>query len=96
MACNTRSWWCSPPPPVSLSAGVLKNTTFRKLDLFQSSCEGRETSSLLGPLERANLTTEPGLALSNVTNRMSPTLSHEDENRYSFRTPDDGQSPKTS
>jgi hypothetical protein len=27
---------------------------FRKLDLFPSSGEGRETSTLLGPLERAN------------------------------------------
>jgi hypothetical protein len=31
------------------------NTAFRKLDLFPSSGEGRETPTLLGPLERANL-----------------------------------------
>jgi hypothetical protein len=28
---------------------------FRKLELFPSSVEGRETPTLLGPLERANL-----------------------------------------
>jgi hypothetical protein len=32
-----------------------KNTTFRKVDLFPSSGEGRETSILLGLLERANI-----------------------------------------
>jgi hypothetical protein len=40
---------------VSLPHPVLENTTFRKLDLFPSSGEGRETPTLLGPLERANL-----------------------------------------
>jgi hypothetical protein len=30
---------------------IIKNTTFRKLDLFPSSGEGWETSTLLGPLE---------------------------------------------
>jgi hypothetical protein len=34
---------------------MLENTTFWKLDLFLSSGEGRETSTLLGPLERSNL-----------------------------------------
>jgi hypothetical protein len=34
---------------------MLENTTFQKLDLFPSSGEGRETPTLLGPLERANL-----------------------------------------
>jgi hypothetical protein len=34
---------------------ILENTTFQKLDLFPSSGEGRETTTLLGPLERANL-----------------------------------------
>jgi hypothetical protein len=33
---------------------MLENTTFRKLGLFPSSGEGRETLVLLGPLERAN------------------------------------------
>jgi hypothetical protein len=32
-----------------------KNTTFRKLDLFPSSGEGRKTPTLLGPLEIASL-----------------------------------------
>jgi hypothetical protein len=34
---------------------ILKNTTFRKLDLFPPSGERRETPTLLGPSERANL-----------------------------------------
>jgi hypothetical protein len=34
---------------------VLENTEFRKLDLFPSSGEGREISTLLGLLERDNL-----------------------------------------
>jgi hypothetical protein len=40
-----------------LSSGnlkALKNTTFRKLDLFPSSGEGMGTSTLLGPLTRAD------------------------------------------
>jgi hypothetical protein len=32
-----------------------ENTTFRKLDLFSSSDQGRETPTLLGPLEKATL-----------------------------------------
>jgi hypothetical protein len=37
--------------------GIINNykTTFRKLDLFSYAGEGRETPTLLGPLERANL-----------------------------------------
>jgi hypothetical protein len=34
---------------------IPQNTTFRKLDLFPSSGEGKETPTLLDPLERANL-----------------------------------------
>jgi hypothetical protein len=34
---------------------ILENAAFRKLDLFPSSGEGKETHSPLGPLERANL-----------------------------------------
>jgi hypothetical protein len=34
---------------------IRENKTFRKLDLFPSSCEGWKTPTLLGPLERANL-----------------------------------------
>jgi hypothetical protein len=36
------------------NSNELENTTFRKLDLFPSSGEERETSTLLGPLERDN------------------------------------------
>jgi hypothetical protein len=45
------------------SSCILKNTTFRKLDLFPSSGEGGEkTPTQLSPLERANLNhwTNPG------------------------------------
>jgi hypothetical protein len=39
-----------------LSSGILRNTTFRKLDLFPTLGEGWwETPSLWGPLQRANL-----------------------------------------
>jgi hypothetical protein len=34
---------------------MVYNTTFRKLDLFLSSGEGRETFTVLGHLEGANL-----------------------------------------
>jgi hypothetical protein len=37
------------------SSGILENTTFRKLDLFPFSGVGRETPTLLGPLERVNV-----------------------------------------
>jgi hypothetical protein len=37
------------------SSIILKNTTFRKMDLFPSSHDVWETPTLLGPLERANL-----------------------------------------
>jgi hypothetical protein len=38
------------------SSGILNNwKTFRKLDLFPSSHEGREKPVLLGPLDRTNL-----------------------------------------
>jgi hypothetical protein len=69
---------------------ILGNTTFLKLDLFPPSDE-EEIRTLLGPLERANLS--PMTAVS------SP--SSEDGNRSSFRNvflvsriPDDVQSPK--
>jgi hypothetical protein len=32
-----------------------KNTSFRKLDVFRSSGDGKKTPTLLGPLERTNL-----------------------------------------
>jgi hypothetical protein len=33
---------------------MLENTTIRKLDLFPSTAEGKETPSLFGPLEKVN------------------------------------------
>jgi hypothetical protein len=52
MVYNTRDSWVFGLCP---SSGILKNTTFRKLDLFPSAGKGWETPALLGPLERANL-----------------------------------------
>jgi hypothetical protein len=37
------------------SSKELENTMFQKLELFPSSDKGRETPTLLGPLERLNL-----------------------------------------
>jgi hypothetical protein len=34
---------------------VIENTTFRKLDLFPPSGEGKEIHALLGPLEGSNI-----------------------------------------
>jgi hypothetical protein len=48
---NSRNYWVCGLYPTT---GILKNT-FRKLDLFPSSGEGWETSTLLVPLERTNL-----------------------------------------
>jgi hypothetical protein len=42
-------------PETLSSVRYSKNTTFRKLDIFPSSGEGRKTLTLLGSLERANL-----------------------------------------
>jgi hypothetical protein len=39
---------------------VFENIIFRKLVLFSSLGEGRETSTLLNPLEKANLNHWPG------------------------------------
>jgi hypothetical protein len=54
MVCNAQNYWVSGLCP---SSGILNTTekTFRKLDLFPSSGEGKKTPTLLGPLERANL-----------------------------------------
>jgi hypothetical protein len=49
---NPQDYWVFGLCP---SSGVLKNTTFRKLDVFPTSGEGWGTPGLLDPLERANL-----------------------------------------
>jgi hypothetical protein len=53
MVCNPRNNCVS---GLSSLSGILnvENATFRKLDLFPSSDEGRKISSLLGALERSN------------------------------------------
>jgi hypothetical protein len=43
--------------PIVQNSKYLENTSFRKLDLCPSSGDGRETPTLLGLLERANLNT---------------------------------------
>jgi hypothetical protein len=77
------------------SSGILKNTTYWKLDLFPSSGKVWETPTLLGLLERANLKhcnpvtiTIQGvwLAVSNGPNRVGVShFSVEDGNRSSFQ-----------
>jgi hypothetical protein len=56
MAYNTQNYWVFGLCP---SSSILKKNqtenTFWKLDLFPSSGEGRETPTLLRPLEKANL-----------------------------------------
>jgi hypothetical protein len=47
--CNTSDCWVFELCPW---CSVLKNTVFRKLNLFPSSGEERETFTLLNPLER--------------------------------------------
>jgi hypothetical protein len=51
---STQNHWISGICP---STGIVTTMkyNFRKLDLFPSSGEGRETPTLLGPLERDNL-----------------------------------------
>jgi hypothetical protein len=41
--------------PIARNSKYLENTTLWKLGLFLSSGEGKETPTLIGPLERANL-----------------------------------------
>jgi hypothetical protein len=61
-----------------------KNTTFRKLDLFPSSGEGKPT--LLGPLERASLSHRSGewiesenlISLKVIHHRQNPIVTTED------------------
>jgi hypothetical protein len=52
MVYNTQNHWVFGLYP---SSRKLENTMFRKLDPFPSSGEWEETSTQLGPLERANL-----------------------------------------
>jgi hypothetical protein len=52
MVYNTQDYWVFGLCP---SFGILKNTKFWKVDLFQSSGEGWETPTLLGPLGNANV-----------------------------------------
>jgi hypothetical protein len=54
MIMNVRSldFWTS---SIDLICKQLESTKFRKLTLFAPSCDEREVSTLLGPLEGANL-----------------------------------------
>jgi hypothetical protein len=74
MVHETQNYWASGLCP---SPGILYNITFRKLDLFPSSGEGRETPTLLGHLQRANLYHWARVGVS--------LPSSEDGNRSSFR-----------
>jgi hypothetical protein len=62
----------------------LEKTKFWKLDMFLPSGEGKETPTILGPLERANLNHR--LALSKGPNRVDVSLpSPEDRNRSTLQ-----------
>jgi hypothetical protein len=61
------------------SSGILKNSAFRKLDVFYHQVRGWETSTKLRWLQRLRLST------SNRPNINSLTLSSKDGNRSSFR-----------
>jgi hypothetical protein len=51
MVYDTRDYWVFEFCPSS----VIENTAFRKLNLVSSSGKGEKAPTLLGPLERANL-----------------------------------------
>jgi hypothetical protein len=88
---NTQNRWVSGLCP---SSGILntRNTTRRRLDLFPSSREGRQTPTLLGLLERANLNhwtipfTNHSPHLRTEIDPVSEKVSFQ-----VFRIPDDGQ-----
>jgi hypothetical protein len=52
MVCYAQNHWVSGLCP---SPEIVNNTAFRKLDLFPNAREGRQTPTLLGPLESAKL-----------------------------------------
>jgi hypothetical protein len=77
MVLNDWSHCVSGVCPSSGILNYLENTTFRKLDLFPSSGEGRETPAVLCPLERSNLNHWTWkLAPSMGPNRVVAFLSH--------------------
>jgi hypothetical protein len=75
MVYNTKNYWVSGLCP---SSGILNS--MKSMDLFPPSGEGRETPTLLGPLERSNL--------NHWTDPISNTFCF-----LVFRISDDGQSP---
>jgi hypothetical protein len=62
----------------------VESTTLRKLDLFLSTSELRETSTVLVPLERTNLNYWIALSKRPIRTGVS-FFSPEDGNRSSFR-----------
>jgi hypothetical protein len=79
---------------------ILENTTFRKLNLFPASDEGRKTHTLLHPLESANLNNWN--FLRDQKNKCFPPLNWRRKHPVFetlcfllFRLPDDGRSPET-
>jgi hypothetical protein len=52
---------------------MTRNTTFRKLDLFPSSGDGRETPTLIGSLERYNLNHRIYFFVKDPTEQVSPS-----------------------
>jgi hypothetical protein len=54
MVHNTQNYYISAFCPSSVISKIYKTQHFWKLDMFQSSGEGRLSLTLLGPLERVN------------------------------------------
>jgi hypothetical protein len=79
------------------SSHILKNTTFRKLDLFSPSGERVGDTYSVGSVTKNKPESLDLLALPNGPNRVSPTPSLEEGNRSSlrniilFKTPDNVQ-----
>jgi hypothetical protein len=90
MVYNTQNYWVFGLLP---SSGILENTTFRKLDLFPFSGEGR------GGGKRHLLNWAPQKALISIAEWVSsPPASPQDGNSFRnvvfSRIPDDGKSQK--
>jgi hypothetical protein len=67
----------------------------RKLDVFSSSDDGRATPTLLGPLERANLSGWTRVGVSLPSPEDGNTSSFRNAGLRAFRIPDVGQSTET-
>jgi hypothetical protein len=81
MVYDTRDYWAF---GIRSSSGILRNTTFRKLDLFPCSGEGVGDTYSVGSVRELTPITGP-------PDPVSETLC----SLVFFKTPNNGQSPKT-